>query len=90
MALSVGPATTGILLAELPELGYLNRGQIAKLVGVAPIARERGRREGRRRTTAGRSMIHDSQGFVHGRSRQHQVQPEFQSGLQGNGGTRKT
>jgi len=28
------------VLAELPELGKLNRGEIAKLVGVAPINRE--------------------------------------------------
>jgi len=53
----VGPATTGILLAELPELGELNRGQIAKLVGVAPIAKDSGTKQGRRRTTAGRGMI---------------------------------
>ena len=52
----VGPATTGILLAELPELGELNRGQIAKLVRVAPIAKDSGTKEGRRRTFAGRSM----------------------------------
>lgn len=53
----VGPATTGILLAELPELGQLNRGQVAKLVGVAPIARDSGLKEGKRKTHAGRAMI---------------------------------
>ena len=36
----IGPATTSLLLAQLPELGKLNRGQIAKLVGVAPINRD--------------------------------------------------
>ena len=34
----VGIATVGMLLSELPELGQLNRGQVAKLVGVAPLA----------------------------------------------------
>ena len=53
----VGPATAGMLLAELPELGQLNRGQIAKLVGVAPIARDSGMKEGKRKTHAGRAMI---------------------------------
>jgi transposase len=38
----VGVVTVGILLAELPELGQLNRDQVAKLVGVAPIARNSG------------------------------------------------
>ena len=53
----VGPATIGILMAELPELGERNRGQIAKRVGVAPIARDSGTKEGRRRTTAGQSLV---------------------------------
>ncbi len=53
----VGPATAGMLLAELPELGQLNRGQVAKLVGVAPIARDSGLKEGKRKTHAGRALI---------------------------------
>jgi transposase len=32
------------LLAELPELGVLNRKQIAALVGVAPLNRDSGTR----------------------------------------------
>ena len=46
-----------MLLAELPELGKLNRGQVAKLVGVAPIVNDSGTKEGRRKTFAGRAMI---------------------------------
>ena len=42
----LGPATTAMLLAELPKLGQLNRGEIAKLVGVTPIAKEVARRKG--------------------------------------------
>lgn len=53
----VGMATVAILLAELPELGQLNRGQLAKLVGVAPIARDSGQKTGKRKTHAGRAMI---------------------------------
>ena len=38
----VGPVLTSVLLAELPELGQLNRRQIAALVGVAPLNRDSG------------------------------------------------
>ena len=53
----VGPATTANLIAGLPELGRLNRGQIAKLVGVAPLVRESGKYKGQRKTCAGRAHI---------------------------------
>lgn len=53
----VGVATTAILLAELPELGKLNRGAVAKLVGVAPIVKDSGKKEGKRSTYGGRSMV---------------------------------
>ena len=44
----VGPATLRTLIAELPELGHLNRRKIAALVGVAPINRDSGTMRGRR------------------------------------------
>ncbi len=53
----LGPVTVSTLLAELPELGELNRGQIAKLVGVAPMNRDSGQSSGRRRTIGGRSYV---------------------------------
>ena len=53
----VGAATIGMLLSELPELGRINRGQIAKLVGIAPIAKDSGQKIGKRATYAGRSMV---------------------------------
>lgn len=53
----VGPATVGLLLAQLPELGQLNRGQITKLVGLAPINRDSGSMRGRRTTGGGRSSV---------------------------------
>lgn len=56
----IGPATTGALIAELPELGRLNRQQIAKLVGVAPINRDSGQMRGRRTTVAGRTSVRNA------------------------------
>jgi transposase len=53
----VGPVLAATLLAELPELGTLDRRQIASLVGVAPIARESGTRHGRRAIRAGRKPV---------------------------------
>lgn len=53
----VGPVTISTFLAELPELGKLNPGQIAKLVGVAPMNNDSGQTMGRRRTFGGRSYV---------------------------------
>ena len=44
----VGPVVCRTLLAEVPELGCLNRKQIAALVGVAPLARDSGTLRGKR------------------------------------------
>lgn len=56
----VGPVTAFTLLAELPELGQLNRQQIAALVGIAPINKDSGSRRGRRRIFAGRASVRSS------------------------------
>ena len=53
----VGPVTILTLTAALPELGRLGRRQIAKLVGVAPLADDSGPRKGKRRTWGGRSNV---------------------------------
>lgn len=53
----IGPACSMTLLASLPELGSLNRHQIAALVGVAPMNRDSGRFRGRRTTQAGRAHV---------------------------------
>ena len=53
----LGPVTVSTFVAELPELGELNRGQIAKLVGVAPMNRDSGQSSGRRRIIGGRSYV---------------------------------
>jgi transposase len=56
-ASGIGPVTVATLISELPELGQLNRGQIAKLVGVAPMNRDSGQWKGRRPTLGGRSYV---------------------------------
>ena len=53
----VGPVMVGTVIAKLPELGSLNREQIAKLVGVAPINNDTGQRTGKRRIMAGRADV---------------------------------
>jgi transposase len=53
----VGPVTSTNLVAELPELGRLNRQEIAALVGVAPFNRDSGEHRGKRFISGGRSQI---------------------------------
>ena len=53
----VGPVLSLTLLAQLPELGQLNRRQIAKLVGVAPFNRDSGQWRGARHIWGGRSVV---------------------------------
>ena len=53
----VGPVVAATLVAELPELGRLNRKQIAALVGVAPLACESGTLRGRRVVWGGRAQV---------------------------------
>jgi len=53
----VGEITALTLLAELPELGQLNRKQIAALVGVAPLNRDSGVFTGKRRIWGGRATV---------------------------------
>ena len=56
-AKGIGDVTSLTLLAELPELGTLNRKQIAALVGVAPINDDSGKRKGKRSCWGGRSSV---------------------------------
>jgi transposase len=53
----VGPRTASTLVAELPELGHLDRKQIAALVGLAPFNRDSGRMRGRRGIWGGRPVV---------------------------------
>ena len=53
----VGPILSSTLLAELPELGSLNRKQIAALAGVAPLNRDSGKFRGKRTVWGGRAKV---------------------------------
>ena len=51
----VGPVTASTMIAALPELGTLNRRQIAALVGVAPLNCDSGTHKGKRKIWGGRA-----------------------------------
>lgn len=53
----IGPVTLLTLLARLPELGALNRGAIAALAGLAPMAADSGQRRGVRFVQGGRAEV---------------------------------
>jgi transposase len=53
----IGPVVSLSLLADLPELGTLNRQQVAKLVGVAPLNRDSGTQRGTRHIYGGRAQV---------------------------------
>jgi transposase len=54
---SVGPAISRTLIAELPELGTLDRKEIAALVGLAPFARQSGQWRGKSFIGGGRTSV---------------------------------
>lgn len=53
----IGTTTARTLIADLPELGTLDRKQIAALVGVAPFNRDSGQRRGKREIWGGRAGV---------------------------------
>lgn len=53
----IGPVMSRTVLAELPELGLLNRKPVAALVGVAPFKRDSGRLRGHRTIWGGRAPV---------------------------------
>lgn len=53
----VGTITASTLLADLPELGQLNRQKIAALVGVAPFNHDSGKQRRKRRIFGGRNSV---------------------------------
>lgn len=56
----VGDVTAHTLIADLPELGQLDRRRIAALVGVAPINRDSGQMRGKRTIAGGRSDVRNA------------------------------
>lgn len=53
----IGPVTACTLIADLPELGHLDRRRIAALAGLAPFARDSGTFRGRRTIAGGRAPV---------------------------------
>lgn len=53
----VGPVATATFLADLPELGKMDRKKIAALVGVAPMNHDSGKKRGYRKTKGGRADV---------------------------------
>jgi len=56
----VSTGTANQILADLPELGKLNRQKIAKLAGVAPLANDSGPRRGQRSIKGGRGPVRNA------------------------------
>ena len=56
----IGAVTSVTMLARCPELGQINRHQIAALVGTAPLAHDSGKHKGKRFTWGGRSDVRAS------------------------------
>lgn len=56
----IGLRTACFLIAGLPELGCIDKGQVAKLVGVAPLNRDSGLMRGKRMIAGGRRPVRDA------------------------------
>ena len=67
----IGPVTAHTLISELPELGTLSRGQIAKLAGLAPLNDDSGRRQGVRYIWGGRAVVRQPLYMAATAARQH-------------------
>lgn len=53
----IGPVTSAVLVAFLPELDEMDRRQVAAIVGLAPYAADSGSHQGQRRIGGGRAAI---------------------------------
>jgi len=77
----IGPVVSVTLLADLPELGTLDRKQVAALVGLAPINRDSGTMRGKRTIWGGRATVRAALymaallGVDHGLQRQPRHEP---------------
>ena len=67
----VGKVTVSVLLTQLPELGKLNRKQVAKLVGVSPMANQSGKKDGKRPIRGGRQAVRNAMYMAACSARQH-------------------
>ena len=84
----IGKTSARTLIAELPELGRLDRRRIASLVGVAPVNRDSGTFRGRRMVC--RRPCRGPQGAVHADPHRHPAQPRHPCPLPAPGRARQT
>ena len=56
----IGAKTSSTLLAMLPEMGQLNRRQIASLAGLAPVNHDSGKHKGKRMIKGGRKSVRNA------------------------------
>ena len=76
----VGPVTASSLIADLPELGSLNRREIAALAGLAPLNCDSGTHTGKRRIWGGRAALRAALYMCAVTASQHNpvIQPYYQ------------
>jgi transposase len=55
--IGIGPVSAMVLLAYLPDIGRLTKGEVARLAGLAPINADSGKKRGARHVEAGRTAI---------------------------------
>ncbi len=82
----IGPVTTAALICWMCELGTLSGRQAASLIGVAPMARDRGQKTGVRHITGGRQRPRDVLTMAANTARiYHDEMKEFTDRLVGKG-----
>ncbi len=87
----IGPVVAATLIAELPELGSLDRRRIAALAGLAPVARDSGKRNPPRAIAGGRPVLRRMLYLAALQaSRRHPVFMAFRARLQNQGKSPKT
>lgn len=87
----IGPVVAATLIAELPELGSLDRRRIAALAGLAPVARDSGKRNPPRAIAGGRPVLRRMLYLAALQaSRRHPVFMAFRARLQDQGKSPKT
>lgn len=67
----VGPVVSRTVIAKLPELGKLNRQEVACLVGLAPLNKDSGKKRGKRVISGGRKDVRDALYMAAGTAAKH-------------------
>lgn len=84
--IGIGPISAMVLLAHLPDIGRLTKGQVARLCGLAPINDDSGKKRGARHVEAGRTAIRRALYMAAGVAmRKNPIIKEFADRLRGKG-----